>query len=234
MIDVNQLPLKGEGGLIDLLATITDPRKKRGVRYPSVALSALAFCACISGVKSYDGMGDYAKSLSPEALRALGFRRGRPPSESALRRFLQQLDPEEMDRKTGDWFLKQMHPNPCGTNLKGKAIAIDGKTLCGSHHGIRKAMQLLGAILHKEGVVVAQKKVRDKTNEIPMVKELLEPLDIEGAIVTLDALHTQTKTAAYLVEEKKADYVLVAKDNQETLKNDIASISEGDFFSSSR
>ena len=222
VIDVNQLPLKGQGGLIDLLATVVDPRKKRGVRYSSVAMLALALCACISGVKSYDGMGDYAKSLPPDALRLLGFKRGKPPSESALRKFLQRLNPEEMDRKTGDWFLKQ-------TTLKNAAIAIDGKTLCGSHNGIKKAIQLLGAILHKEGVVVAQKKVRDKTNEIPMVKELLKPLDIEGAIVTLDALHTQKKTATYIVEKKKADYVLVAKDNQKALKDDIAAIAEDDF-----
>ena len=222
VIDVNQLPLKGQGGLIDLLATIVDPRKKRGVRYPSVAMLALALCACISGVKSYDGMGDYAKSLPPDALRLLGFKRGKPPSESALRKFLQRLNPEEMDRKTGDWFLKQ-------TTLKNAAIAIDGKTLCGSHNGVKKAIQLLGAILHKEGIVVAQKKVRDKTNEIPMVKELLKPLALEGAIVTLDALHTQKKTATYLVEKKKADYVLVAKDNQKSLKDDIAAVAEDDF-----
>jgi len=222
VIDVNQLPLKGQGGLIDLLATIVDPRQKRGVRYPSVAMLALALCACISGVKSYDGMGDYAKSLPPDALRLLGFKRGKPPSESALRKFLQRLNPEEMDRKTGDWFLKQ-------TTLKNAAIAIDGKTLCGSHNGVKKAIQLLGAILHKEGIVVAQKKVRDKTNEIPMVKELLKPLALEGAIVTLDALHTQKKTATYLVEKKKADYVLVAKDNQKSLKDDIAAVAEDDF-----
>lgn len=227
MIDVNKLPLQGQGGLIDLLATIIDPRKKRGIRYSSVAMLALAICACISGVKSYDGMLDYARSLSPDALRLLGFRRGRPPSESALRRFLQRLDSEEIDRKVGDWFLKQ-------TSLKGAAIAIDGKTLCGSHQGDKKAIQLLGAILHKEGIVVAQKKISDKTNEIPMVKELLAPLKMEGSIVTLDALHTQKKTASYIVEKKKADYVLIAKDNQETLKNDIASISEDDFFSSLR
>lgn len=230
MIDVNQLPLKGQGGLVDLLATIVDPRKKRGIRYQSVALLALALCACISGVKSYDGMGDYAKSLPPDALRLLGFKRGFPPSESALRKFLQRLNPSDLDRKMGDWFIKQMtNGNPCGTTLKGAAIAIDGKTLCGSHHGVKKAIQLLGAIVHKEGIVVAQKKVRDKTNEIPIVKELLKPLDIEGAIVTLDALHTQKKTATYIVEKKKADYVLVAKDNQKTLKDDIAAVADDDF-----
>lgn len=224
MIDVNQLPLKGHGGLIDLLATIVDPRKKRGIRYPVVGLLALAICACISGVRSYDGMGDWAKSLSKEALKALGFLKGKAPSESALRRFLQRLDPDELDRKISDWFLQQ-------TTLRGKAIAIDGKTLCGSYNDLKKAIQLLGAILHHEGIVVAQKKVRDKTNEIPMMKELLKPLHMEGAVVTADALHTQKKTARYIVEDKKADYVFVAKDNQETLKNDIAALTDDDFFS---
>jgi len=222
MIDVNQLPLKGQGGLIDLLATIIDPRKKRGIRYCSVAMLALALCACMSGVTSYDGMWDYAQSLSADALRALGFKRGKPPSESALRRFLQRLNAEEIDGKVGAWFLKQ-------TPLKGAAIAIDGKTLCGSHNGNQKAIQLLGAILHKEGVVIAQKKVRNKTNEIPMVKELLTPLQMEGSIVTLDALHTQKNTARYIVEKKKADYVLITKDNQKTLKNDIAALADDDF-----
>ena len=153
--------------------------------------------------------------------------KGWPPSPKRVAgisemRILQRLDAEEIDRKVGDWFLKQ-------TTLKGAAVAIDGKTLCGSHHGVKKAIQLLGAVLHKEGLVIAQKKVADKTNEIPMVKELLKPLEMEGAIVTLDALHTQTKTAKYLVEEKKADYVFVAKDNQETLKNDIAALADDDF-----
>lgn len=222
MIDVNQLPLKGQGGLIDLLATIVDPRKKRGIRYSSVALLALSLCACISGVKSYDGIWDYAQSLCPDALRVLGFKRGKRPSESALRRFLQRLDPEEIDGKVGDWFLKNV-------DLSKAVIAIDGKTLRGSHNGVNKAIQLLGAVLHKEGIVIAQKKVMDKSNEIPMVKELLGPLEMEGAVVTLDALHTQKKTASYIVEKKKGDYVLVAKDNQKALKNDIVALADDDF-----
>jgi predicted transposase YbfD/YdcC len=90
-------------------------------------------------------------------------------------------------------------------------------------------VHLLSALLHEEKVVVAQRAVGEKTNEIPEVKRLLEPLNIQGAIVTLDALHTQTETARYLVEEKKADYVLVAKDNQETLKSDIAALTDDDF-----
>jgi len=63
--------------------------------------------------------------------------------------------------------------------------------------------------------------VPGKTNEITCVEPLLRNLDIEGCVVSADALHTQKKTARYLVEEKKADYVFTVKDNQPTLREDI-------------
>jgi len=69
--------------------------------------------------------------------------------------------------------------------------------------------------------VVAQTRVADKTNEIPRLKPLLAELDIAGAVVTADALHTQKETARHLLEDKKADYVFTVKDNQPTMRADI-------------
>ncbi len=77
--------------------------------------------------------------------------------------------------------------------------------------------------------MLAQLEVESKTNEIPTVKPLLEPLDIEGQVVTLDALHTQRETARYIVEEKKAHYLFTVKDNQSTLKQDIHDLNLVDF-----
>ncbi len=68
---------------------------------------------------------------------------------------------------------------------------------------------------------MAQLQVGDKTNEIPTIKPLLNPLNIEGAVVTADSLQTQKETARYLVKEKKADYVFTVKDNQPTVRKDI-------------
>jgi hypothetical protein len=68
---------------------------------------------------------------------------------------------------------------------------------------------------------LAQEEVDEKTNEIKHVKPLLKDINIEGAIVTADALHTQKETAKFLVEEKKAHYLLTVKDNQPTLLEDI-------------
>ena len=77
-------------------------------------------------------------------------------------------------------------------------------------------------MLHGQGLTIAQQKVESKTNEIPALRTLLEPLNIKGKIVTVDALHTQRKTAKYLVEEKEAHYLFTVKKNQPTLHADIA------------
>ena len=84
-------------------------------------------------------------------------------------------------------------------------MGVNGKTLRGSRDGEERAKHLLSALIHKEGIVIAQKEVDKKTNEIKLVKPLFEDLDIEGAVVTADALLTQREIARYLVEEKKAD-----------------------------
>ena len=82
----------------------------------------------------------------------------------------------------------------------------------------KSAPHLLSAVLRREGIVVAQQQVGEKTYEIPCVQPLLQGLDIEGSVVTVDAMHTQKETARSLVEDKKADYVFTVKDNQPTLR----------------
>jgi len=95
------------------------------------------------------------------------------------------------------------------------AVSVDGKTARGARQANGRAVHLLSALVHGSGLVVAQRDVAHKTNEIPEVKTLLEPLDLRGWAVTLDALHCQQETARFLVEDKNAAYVFTAaKDNQ--------------------
>jgi hypothetical protein len=217
MLDVNRLPLDGAGGLLEVLRTVTDPRKPRGVRHPVVAIVALAVCACLTGARSCEAIAQWARELSRDALWRLGCRRPQPPSEPTFRRVLQRLDADALDAQVGAWLARQ-------TPLAGKAVALDGKTLRGAHDGAAPAPQLLSAVLHGEGLVLAQQAVPADSNEIPCVPPLLAALPLAGAVVTADALHTQVATTRYLVEEKKADYVFTAKDNQPTLKADIAAL----------
>ncbi len=217
MMDVNRLPLEGEDGLMDLLKTLVDPRKPRGVRHPVVTIVAIAVCAALSGARSFCAIAEWAQGLSRDALRQLGSKRRTPPSEPTIRRVLQRLNADRLDAEIGEWLA--LHHL-----LSERAVAVDGKTLRGAHDTGRPAPHLLSAILHQEAVVVGQIAVDEKTNEIPKLPELLDPLPLEGAVVTADALHTQQETARYLVENKHADYVFIVKDNQATLRKDIADL----------
>lgn len=222
IIDINRLPLQKEGGLMDLLNTIVDPRKPRGVRHPVATIVAIAVCAALSGARSFCAIAQWAEALSREALRQLGSKRPKPPSEPTIRRVLQRLDAQRFDEQIGAWILKQ---KPAA----GRAIAIDGKTLRGAHGQNQKPPHLLSAILHQEALVAGQIEVGEKTNEIPKLPQLLEPLPLKGAIITADAMHTQEQTARFIVENKQADYLLIVKDNQPTLRNDIADLNLGAF-----
>lgn len=118
-----------------------------------------------------------------------------PPSEPAIRRFLQSLDAQAVDSAIARWMESTMGADA--------AMAVDGKTLKGARTEDRRKTHLLAAFLHREATVVAQELVPPTTNEITVVKQLLDPVPIDGAVVTLDAIHTQHETARYLVEEKK-------------------------------
>jgi hypothetical protein len=199
-----------DAGLIDLLKRVTDPRGLRGRRFPSYSMLGICILATLSGANSLRAISEWALGLSRSKLRILGITRKKPPSEAAIRKFLAKIDPVEVDELVGAWLMAQAHNT--------EAIAIDGKTLRGTKGSELKQCHLLSAVLHVQGLTIAQTKVEDKTNEITAIKPLLNEIDIEGSIVTLDALHTQKETARYLTEEKRADYLMTVKDNQRGLK----------------
>jgi hypothetical protein len=213
-LDVQRLALSGEDGLIDLLQAIPEVRRARGRRHPLVTILALATLALLRGYTSFEAIAQFARGLSPDLRKRLGAKRSEPPSEPTFRRVLSKLPADKVDAKLTDWLARQSTRLDVG-------IALDGKTLRGSRDGSTPAVHLLSALLHRKGVVIAQQRVPDKTNEIPCVATLLQDLPIEGAMVTADALHTQQETARFLVEQKKADYLFIVKDNQPTLRQDI-------------
>jgi hypothetical protein len=227
-VDVEKLPLQGQGGLFDILCAMPDPRQRRGVRHKIQSVLATALCAVLGGAKSITAMAEWAAEQSPQTLRRLGSKYGRPPSERTYRRVFANIDVAEVDRRTGRWMVEQER------SLKGAGLALDGKTVRGSADANNSARHLLSAIVHGSGTVVAQMDVESKTNEITRVEPLLEDVDIEGAVVTADALLTQKKIAEHVVEDKKAHYVFIAKDNQPTLRQDIATLGLDAFPPSAR
>jgi len=202
------------------LLKLPDHRSLRGIRHKYHAVVAMAVCAVLSGNRSYLAIAEYAARLTQSQLKQLGAyynwrkRRFEPPSEPTIRRILQTSDAQVIDDTLSDWFLSL-------TVKTKEPISIDGKVLKGARDEDGNQVHLLSAVLQNEGVVIAQRKISDKTNEITQVEPLVETLNIEERVITLDALHTQKKTATYLVEKKKADYLLTVKDNQPTLKLDF-------------
>ena len=203
--------------LISILKTLPDPRHKRGIRHRNLSLIALAVCAVLCGCRSYFAIAQWAAQCSQKMLERLWCRkkgdRYLPPSEPTLRRQLQRIDTEAVDRAISSWVCRL---------YSGNAIGLDGKTLRGAHRTDGTQVHLLSAFIHQEGVTIAQREVPAKTNEIPEAKPLLAPLDLQGKVVTADALHTHENLARFLVEDKQADYCFTVKDNQSSLKEAIA------------
>jgi hypothetical protein len=164
------LPLEGQGGLIEALRGITDPRKPQGVRHPFESVLALAVMAALSGMRAYEAIAEWAKDVPKEVLKRLRCWCHQAPSEPTFRRVLSSVDASEVDKKVYEWLGKQ------GVF---KAVALDGKTLRGSRDGEEEAWHLLSAVTHEGAVVVAQERVEGKTNEIKVAKPLLEDLNLE-------------------------------------------------------
>src|SRR6266545_1346859 len=206
----------GPGGLLERLGALTDPRARRGRRHALAGVLAIAAAAVLGGARSYTAIAEFARELEAATLERLGvFKRPYStvyvaPSEPTLRRTLQQVDADELDRVVAGWLAEQQ---PAQASHQPEAVAVDGKTLRGAVDADGRQVHLLAALAHGSGTVLAQRRVDAKTNEITGFRPLLDEVDLEGKVVTADALHTQTEHARYLVE-RHADYVLTVKDNQ--------------------
>ena len=218
-VDLNRIPIEGKGGLLAALARVPDHRDPHGRRHSLVFILAVAACAVLAGMRGYSQVADFARALPPEALRRLGVRPQestgelRPPSEPTIRRTMTRIDVKAFERELGAFQAR------LGLS---RAVALDGKTLRGSRRDEHKPQHLLAAVAHGTTATLAQVAVGEKTNEIPEALHLLAPLDLRATVVTADAMHTQAETARFLVEDKGADYVLMVKDNQKTMRRLLA------------
>lgn len=221
-LDLTNIPFHEQGGLLVLFAKVPDPRSRQGRFHPLPAILALAVAATLSGVTGFQGIADFITDLPRELRRSLGFRKGKAPCESAIRRLLQRLDLRALDAVLAPWLVAH------GLSSQ-QAISIDGKIMRGSRKRAQAATGLLTAAVHGLGIPIAARPLSNKDSEIPKLREMLAPLPLEGCIVTADALHTQEKTARFLVEEKGADYLFPVKENQPTLLGDLKALDPSAF-----
>lgn len=188
--------------------------------YPLRSILATVACACLCGApRGPTDLAAFAQRLTQGQRRALGIRRAKDgrypaPSHPTFSRALHAVNPVEVEQAILA-FQNQIRGSPPAGDL----IAIDGKQP--SHSG---GQHLLTAVSLPGQHYLASRPVDEKTNEIPVAQELIPDLDLEGRLVALDALHTQTRTARALVQEAGADYLLTVKGNREKLQRTLQTL----------
>ena len=192
--------------LREVLEWVADPRDRRGVRHALTAVLCLAVVGVLAGCRTLGAMREHVADLEPADLGALGLEEGRAlPSESTIRRVLQRVNADDLDARVSSWLRTRV-----GAIGGRRVIAVDGKTMRGARGAGERAPHLLAALDQAGGVVVGQRRVADKSNEIPALRDLLAPLDLDGAVITADAMHTQRGTAEWIIS-RGAHYVLTVK-----------------------
>jgi predicted transposase YbfD/YdcC len=211
--------------LLEHLARLPDPRKRRGRRHGITAVLAVAVCAVLAGARSFAAIGEWAADVPTGVLAALRVRRDpltgtrQPPGESTLRRVLTGIDTAALDTLVATWLSR--HPQRVHSRLR--AVAVDGKTLRGSGApGVQ--VHLLAALDHATGAVLAQVRVDGKSNEISAFQPLLARVDLTAAVVTSDAMHTQRDHVEFLVTIKHAAYICMVKRNQLNLYRQLKTL----------
>ena len=164
-----------------------------------------------AGSRSFAAIGQWAADAGPEVLAGLGAARG-PAEESTFRRAFALVSADRVDQVLGAWLHTR------AVQVSGRlVIAVDGKAVRGAKDKNGKAPHLVAALAHGIGAVLGQVAVDAKSNEIPAVRELLKAFtDLAGAVITIDALHTQGDTAQVIIS-RDADYVMTVKGNMPTL-----------------
>ncbi|MEJ7647692.1 MAG: ISAs1 family transposase [Nakamurella sp.] len=214
LLDVPAAP----AALMAVFDSVPDPRSARGIRHRLSVILAVAACAVVTGARSFAAVAEWVAATSPGLLARVGVSDG-PPSESTIRRTLQQLHGDGLDRLLGAWAQLREPPS------RGRrVIAIDGKSVRGSATPDRRCRHLLAALGHGSRMVLGQLDVAVKTNEIPLFATLLDSIDLLGVLVTADALHCQAEHARYLIEQRGAHYLFTVKGNQPKLRAQLAAL----------
>ncbi len=194
---------------------VTDPRLNRGTNYPLIEMVFVALCGAICDCNSWVDVASFGKCKLRWFRKFLPFEKG-VPSHDTFTELFARLDTLQFYAALESWARDLAH------SLTGETVAFDGKTLRGSFdEAARKsALHSVSAWVCGLKMCLALKSVEDQSNEIPAVQQLIEMLDLAGAVVTADAMHCQRETAEKIVAQK-ADYVLMVKGNQETLQAEL-------------
>lgn len=237
---VSALRKASGGSILDCFAAVFDPRGRRGRRYPLPCVLALVVTAMLHGKAKLADITAWIGNAGQDDLAALGARTGpdgkaAAPCGRTVTRILALVSPRALSRAVAAWLAKAEQGGPVTFPLAGPAllphVACDGKEVRGAVRPDGTCLFLLSAATAGTGrpVVLADREIEAKTNEIPeigpMLLELSDQFPLSGCVISADALHTQRALATLVTERLQAHYLFTVKGNQAGLHDALAALS---------
>ena len=197
-------------------ATLPDPRREtRNTLHSLHDILMIVLSAVLSGVEDWVGMAAFAEEKTAWLRGGLGLSLSNGiPSHDTLSDVLGRIDPVAFRVAFTAWATAAL------PNLAGERVCVDGKAIRGSREGANPAVHVMSAFAGQARWVLAQQAVAEKSNEITAIPDLLGLLDLQGAVVSIDAMGCQ-KAIAKTIIDAGADYVLALKDKHPTLREDV-------------
>ena len=202
--------------IISIIRDVEDPRREHMREHSLESIFYVALSAVICGCEGWNEVEAFGKAhVDFFRERIPGFRKC--PSHDTFNRVFSILSPESLEESFRRWIA--------GTCVRfSGVVAIDGKAVrstCRKSGGSFGCLRMVSAWATANGVVMGQERVGTKTNEITAIPALIQALDLEGCLVTTDAIGCQKKIVAS-IKEAKADFVIGVKGNQPELEHTIA------------
>ena len=189
---------------------IADTRFQSYVEHKLTDVLILVMCGILSGLDELQDIVTYGKSDTAFFNETFGIEK--TPSKSTLTRVMNLVDGEII----AEIIINIMRET---LGVKGEVLAFDGKTICATAKGNRKKLHIMTAYITQTGVVLGQRTVSEKTNEIPVMQEMLKGIDLKDKLITADAMHCQKETAT-LIKKGGGDYIFGLKGNQGILHDE--------------
>ncbi len=195
---------------------LEDPRDTRGKRHELINILIMTIYGILCGYTDFTNLADFLKVYEDYFTSLLDLKYG-TPSHDTLSTVFSIIDSKKFLQIFIDWIKEIIENNGIHLSIDGKAIKSARDKINGGN-----TPYIVSAFLSDIGISVGQVKVDDKSNEITAIPELIKLLDIEGKIITIDAIGTQEEICNLITsKDKKGDFILKVKDNQKDLKDDI-------------